>query len=118
MEAPIEGAATSGAAAKETQQSQLQDTERKLWSMHASVWELQDQLETNGVSCGWATPLLSLLQHMGADEQIVHLEMLIGRMQNLLLWQVQPAAASKTVLRKEVSATFKLPAGRRIGPCY
>jgi hypothetical protein len=94
--------------------------------MYESVWELQDQLEAKGVSCGLVAPLLNVIPRMGADDQIAHLERLIGRMKDLLLRQiqsnvaaaaVQPAAASdsgsETVRGKEVYATSELPAGRQ-----
>ena len=127
-EGTLPGTTTSGAAAKETQPSQIENAAKKLWSMYESLWELQDQLAANGVFCGLAAPLLNLLPQMGADDQITHLERLIGRMKDLLLRQiqhksnvaaaaVQPAAASdsgsETVRGKEVYATFELPAGRQ-----
>ena len=126
QEGTLPGTTTSGAAAKETQPGQIDNTAKKLCSMYESVWELQDQLEAKGVSCGLVAPLLNVIPRMGADDQIAHLERLIGRMKDLLLRQiqsnvaaaaVQPAAASdsgsETVRGKEVYATSELPAGRQ-----
>ena len=108
QEGTLPGTTTSGAAAKETQPDQIDNTAKKLCSMYESVWELQDQLEAKGVSCGLVAPLLNVIPRMGADDQIAHLERLIGRMKDLLLRQIQSNVAAAAVQPAAASASCRL----------